>query len=259
MFFLADPHPGRHVMGVRHAIVAGWVVVGLLGASCNAIFGLDDVRPAPTEGRGGQGGGHGGSGGGVAGNAGGGGVGPGGTGGRACGRELLTNGDFDLGMASWNEAPERTALVRKFDDPEVTAHQVTPHSGLYVLRLGAPSTNSYVFHYVEQYADIPSDALEITISGYVQVRTEEEMDRVYDEAWVQLFDEFEPSSPFFQSVPRWSNLTHANSWTLLSFPVDVTSIAGKQMVFRIVADLDTSVPTYFYFDSVSVTVSGCLP
>ena len=76
---------------------------------------------------------------------------------------------------------------------------------------------------------------------------------------VQLFDEFEPASPFFQSVPRWSNLTHANSWTLLSFPVDVTSIAGKEMVFRIVADLDTSVPTYFYFDTVSVTVSGCLP
>jgi hypothetical protein len=218
-------------------------VVGLLGASCNAILGLDEVRPVPADGQGGGGSG-----------------GPaGGTSGRSCGSELLTNGTFDVGMTSWNEAPERTALVRKFDDPDVQAHQVTPQSGLYVLRLGAPSTDSYVVHYVEQYADIPADAQEITISGYVQVRTEEDRARVYDEAWVQLFDEFQRSTPFFSSVPRWSNLTQADSWTTFSFPVDVTSIAGKQMVFQLIADLDTGVPTYFYFDTVSVAVTGCGP
>jgi len=37
------------------------------------------------------------------------------------------------------------------------------------------------------------------------------------------------------------------------------SIAGKQMVFRIVADLATSGPTYFFLDTVSVAVTRCSP
>jgi hypothetical protein len=170
----------------------------------------------------------------------------------------LTNGDFELGMSAWNEAPQGTPLVRRFDDPEVASHQVTPQSGLYGLRLGAPS-NNYVVHYVEQHADIPIGALDVTISGHLQIRTDEPSDDVYDEAYVQLFDESTPSSPLFRSAPRWSNLTPASNWTSFSFPVNVASVAGKQMVFRIVADLDTSVPTYFYFDTVSVAVTRCSP
>ena len=117
-------------------------------------------------------------------------------------------------------------------EDDASSHQVTPQSGLYVLRLGAPSTNNYVVHYVEQYANIPSGALEITISGHLQIRTDEPPDDVYDEAYVQLFDESLPASPFFRSAPRWSNLTQASSWTPFSFPVNVASVAGKQLVFR---------------------------
>ena len=159
-------------------------------------------------------------------------------------------------MSAWNEAPQGTPLVRRFDDPEVASHQVAPQSGLYVLRLGAPS-NNYVVHYVEQHADIPLGALELTISGQLQIRTDEPPDDVYDEAYVQLFDESTPSSPLFRSAPRWSNLTPASNWTSFSFAVNVASVAGKQMVFRIVADLDTSIPTYFYFDTLSVAVTRC--
>jgi hypothetical protein len=201
----------------------------------------------------------GGAGAGSAGAAGTGSAGVGGAGGGTCRRELLTNGDFDLGVSPWSEAPQGTRLVRRFDDAEVASHQVTPQSGLYVLRLGAPSNNSYVVHYVEQYATIPSGALEITISGQLQIRTEEPPDDVYDEAYLQLFDESMPASPLFRSAPRWSNLTQASSWTPFSFPVNVASVAGKQMVFRIIADLDTSVPTYFYFDTLSVAVTRCSP
>jgi hypothetical protein len=199
--------------------------------------------------------------GGRAGNGGGAaGTGAAGTGGGAstCRRELLTNGDFDLAMTSWNEAPQGTALVRRSGDAELASDQVTPQSGLYVLRLGAPSDNKYVVHYVEQHADIPTGALEVTISGYLQVRTEEPPDDVYDEAYVQLSAEATPASPFFRSGP-WTNLTQANSWTPFSFPVNVSTIAGKQMIFRIVANLDTSTPTYFYFDTISVAVTRCAP
>jgi hypothetical protein len=162
-------------------------------------------------------------------------------------------------MTSWNEAPQGTRLVRRFDDAEVASHQVTPQSGLAVLRLGAPSTNNYVVHYVEQHANIPAGALDITISGYLQIRTDEPPDDLYDEASIQLFEEPTPAAPLFRSAPRWTNLTQANTWTPFSFPVNVASVAGKQMVFRVIAELDTSVPTYFYFDTLSIVVTRCSP
>jgi hypothetical protein len=84
-------------------------------------------------------------------------------------------------------------------------------------------------------------------------------DDIYDEAYVQLSDEATPASPFFRSAPLWTNLTQANAWTPFSFAVNVSTIAGKQMIFRIVADLDTSTPTYFYFDTISVAVTRCAP
>jgi len=258
----------------------GCCLAGVLGASCGDISVSHDDGGAGSSGAdGGRGGGAGnaagtagaGSAGAAgAGSAGAAGTGPAGAGGggrggtaggggaATCRRELLTNGDFELGMSSWNEAPQGTPLVRRFDAPEIATHQVTPQSGLYVLRLGAPS-NNYVVHYVEQHADIPIGALDVTISGHLQIRTDEPSDDVYDEAYVQLFDESTPSSPLFRSAPRWSNLTPASTWTSFSFPVNVAAVAGKQMVFRIVADLDTSVPTYFYFDTVSVAVTRCSP
>jgi hypothetical protein len=168
------------------------------------------------------------------------------------------NGDFELARSGWSEAPQGTALVRRFDDPDVTSHQITPHSGQYVLRLGAPSTN-YVVHYVEQYANIPSGAQEITVSGQLQVRTEEPPDDVYDEAYVQLAEESSPASPFFRSAPVWTNLTQASGWKPFTFTVNVASVAGKPMVFRVLASLDTSVATYFYFDTLSVLVTRCAP
>jgi hypothetical protein len=92
----------------------------------------------------------------------------------------------------------------------------------------------------------------------VQLRTEEPADDIYDVAYVQLAEEATPASPVFRSA-NWSNLTQAKTWTAFSFPVNVASVAGKQLVFRILADLDTSTPTYFYFDTVSVAVTRCAP
>jgi hypothetical protein len=254
-----DPDMGRtrFAIRVRHAraaacVVLAFVVLAFVAASCNAILGLDPVHRADDGGAGGGGsvGSKGGSGGSVAGAA--------GAGGPSCGWELSTDGDFDVGMKPWNEAPTGTVLVRAADDPEVQAHGVTPLSGTNVLRLGAPSTG-YLVHYVEQYAEIPADALEVTISGYLQVRSEEDMERVYDTAYVQLFEERRRGSPFFTSDPPWSNLTPAADWTRFALPLDVTSMAGKEMVFQIVADLDNGGATYFYFDNVSVAVTRCLP
>jgi hypothetical protein len=211
---------------------------------------------AGTIAAGGRGGGAAGTNPGVAGAAGRGGAGGGGG---ACRRELLTNGDFELASTAWNEAPLGTRLIRRADDAEIAGQQVTAQSGAFVVRLGAPSTNNYVVHYIEQYANIPSNAREVTISGHVQVRTQEPADDIYDVAYVRLFDESMPASNFFRNTPPWSNLTAASGWTAFSFPVDVASIAGREMVFRIVADLDTSVPTYFFFDTVSITVTRCSP
>ena len=179
-------------------------------------------------------------------------------GGAGCRRELLTNGDFELAMSLVERgAAGHTAgaQVRRRGGREPPDHAA-------IRSLRPPTRRSQhqlLVHYVEQYANIPSGALEITISGYLQIRTEEPADDIYDEAYVQLFDEATPASPLFRSAPRWSNLTQANGWTPFSFPVNVASVAGKQLVFRVLADLDTSVPTYFYFDTLSVAVTRCSP
>jgi len=173
----------------------------------------------------------------------------------SCGLELLMNGDFELGMTMWNEAPLGTALVRRDTDPVLVADGVTPQSGQFLLRLGGPST-AFLTHYVERYIEIPADASEITVSGYLQVRTQDTDANKHAEASIVIAVERQ-NPPFFTSAPTWSNLTVATSWTSFAFRVPVASMAGEQMVFRIIANLETSVATYFYFDTISVAVTGC--
>jgi hypothetical protein len=162
-----------------------------------------------------------------------------------------------MGMAAWNEAPLGTTLVFRNTDAAVIADGVTPQSGQFVLRLGGPSTD-YLTHYVEQYIDIPPDATEVTVSGYLQVRTLETENLPNDKAYVVIAEEPQFDPPFFLSMP-WSNLTPATSWTAFAVKAAVASVAGKQMVLRIIANLDTSIATYFYFDAISAVVTGCSP
>jgi hypothetical protein len=95
----------------------------------------------------------------------------------------------------------RRGGIRRPSDTEIAGQQVTAQSGAFVVRLGAASTNNYVVHYLEQYATIPSKALEVTISGYLRVRTQEPADDVYDVAYVRLFEESMPASNFFRTCP----------------------------------------------------------
>jgi hypothetical protein len=276
------PRPRQRSWRAAAVGVTGWAALGSLATACNAIFGLDDVRLADRDGGAGgrgtggatigtggaaSGGATGATGGAASGGAtgatGGRNGGGGGAGGSPCLRELSRNASFDMGMTSWNEVPLRGTLVFRHDDPQVVGHAVTPHSGDSVLRLGAPNgvDEEWVIHYIEQYIDIPNEATEVTISGYLQVRTEEPPAEAteYDYAYVMIFDEFQQQPPFYRSTPRWTNLTQAPSWTRFSFNVDVTAVPRQEMVFRIMCDLDGSKPTYFYFDSVSVAVTACAP
>jgi hypothetical protein len=253
--------------------------------ACNAILGLDDVRPLLAD-AGTDGGGGGGAGGATTGNSGVGGAvgiggvsgtggagGVGGTSGNAgrtgtagagaadagrssCGLELSKNGNFELGTSSWDEAPLGTTLVFRGNDPALIADGVTPHSGQFVLRLGAPS-DTFLTHYVEQYVDIPADASELTVSGFLQIRTLETAPDIIDEALVMFSDDIHPDQPLLASEPTWSNLTAAATWIPFTFKFAVAAIANKELRFKIVANLDESIATYFYFDDISVMVTSC--
>ena len=229
---------GMH-RAVSSMALTGVAAAGLMAAACNAIFGLDDVSPLMSDG----------------GTA----SGAGGVGGSMCGRELLRNGGFEMGMMGWFSAPEDAVVFRRDDDAELTTQAVAPHSPPYLLRLGG-GASGFLVSWIDQQLDLPADALEVTISGYLLVKTDEEPDDDYDSALVELTRETATTTTsVFRSIPRWTNRTPAATWTPFSIPVNVASFAGTQVMFRLAAELDQGVASYFFFDSVSLTVTGCRP
>ena len=268
---------------------AGSAATFFLVAGCNALLGLGDVRLIdPDAGRstGGQNGQGGGAGGGVGGGVGGfGGGALGGVGGRggsgvgagaggsagaragagggsgtgggpACGGELLQNGNFDLGVSGWSTAPGNLTLIRREDNAEDLALAVTPQAGSHLLRVGGPDYG--FFSYAEQYMEIPANALEVTITGFLTIRTEEPADHDYDHAFVHLEIET-PRTTVYETTPLWSNLTAAGDWISFSQTADVSAHAGTELLFRLIGDPDASLATYFFFDTVSASVTRCRP
>jgi hypothetical protein len=274
------------------AIVMG--IAGLAVPSCNAILGLDPVSKEPPDaggagggtaaggaGGGGSGGivlGGGGGSGGVAGHGAGGVTGSGGATGRAgapgsgggmagsgsggaagaggapCGGELIRNGNFDLGDFVWNSVPTGDMLVVRQDSPTLgAAGPVTAQSGAFIVHLGGPK--SFLVDWVNQNVTIPANAIELTASGYVMIRTDElTSSGPVDVARVQLGGD---SGYLEMHFGVFSNLDATSTWTPFTFTMNVTSLAGTDNVFELYARLDDTIETDFLFDTLSLRVTGC--
>lgn len=168
----------------------------------------------------------------------------------------MHNGDFDLGLAGWSTAPGDMTLIRGADDAEDLALAVTPQAGSHLLRVGGPGYRFY--SYAEQYVLIPANALELTITGFLTIRTEEPSDDDYDNAFVRLDIEI-PRTIVYETDPTWSNRTAAGDWIPFTQTVDVSAQAGTELLFRLIGDPDETVATYFFFDTVSASVTRCRP
>jgi hypothetical protein len=80
-------------------------------------------------------------------------------------------------------------------------------------------------------------------------------DYPYDKAWPDIvFD-----GPNLKFVDDWSNLDAVDTWTPFTGRLDVTGKGGQIGTFRLFAALDKTWASYFFFDSVSLTVTACGP
>jgi hypothetical protein len=215
---------------------------------------------AGTGGTADAGAGTGGAGGGSGGRIGTGGAGGRGTGGRggSCGQQLLRNGSFEGGSVVWSEVPVGSvSIIRRDDDLEVMAQGVSPQSPRYLARLGG--TKNYFVTYLEQDNVVPSDAKELTIDGYVLILTNEvTTTEQRDIARIEIEFDVKPAPVFIQ----WSNLDAVSTWVHFTAALNPGTKAGQIGTLRILADLNEDeqmVPTYFFFDSVSLTVTACGP
>ncbi len=165
--------------------------------------------------------------------------------------ELLANGDFEQGNVRWTASPPARPLIVRDDELAALAAQsiqaVTPPN---VAWLGYDLINTTVT--LTQAITLPPGTIEVTASGYYQVRTEEG-GGVYDFGYVDLTIGGAPMSP----VAMWSNEDAADAWAFFTETFPVTNPTSQNGSFRLRAVMDDDVATTFFFDSVSLTATHC--
>jgi len=196
--------------------------------------------------------GTGGTGGGVGGGGGRGGNGGGGTGGGACSIELLANGNFD-GMSSGWTANDPTGRPLIYDQTGLNSAQAPQaHSPPNLAWLGFDVDNSSIT--LSQSMTVPANAVTLTVSGFRQIRTDEDNASPYDRANISLVNDTVRQD--LRPQP-WSNQDRSSAWLSFNYSVDAAAFAGATVVFLIHVEMDDDVNTSFFFDSLSVVADVC--
>ncbi len=190
----------------------------------------------------GGGGGGGGSGGGGAGGTGGG----GGVGG-LCTIQLLTSGDFDGTNTRWMQVTNGRQLI--YDQNAVPSFVPAPQTPPRLAWLGYDAKSAKPA--LRQSIQIPDNALQVNISGYFQIQTDE-TDCACDFARVQL-----DVGGTVTNLVEWSAYNENSDWAFFSTFVNATPMAGRTVTLQIEAEMDSDVNTSFFFDSISVTADLC--
>jgi hypothetical protein len=171
--------------------------------------------------------------------------GTGGTGGRPCTIELLTSGDFDGSNTRWMQVSNSRALI--YDQSAVP--DVAPRTPPRLAWLGFDAANMEPV--LRQSIAIPADAVQVNISGYYRIETDESP-CTCDYAWVEL-----NAGGTVTQLTEWTNENANTDWAFFSTFVNGTPIQGQNIFFQLHARMDDAVNTSFYFDSLSVTANVC--
>lgn len=209
------------------------------------------LLPAGTGGSGGGAGSVTGSGGSGGGGGAGGVTGSGGSGGSgACTTELLADGNFDGLATAWTSVTSGRALIYNQGgvDPSVAPRaQSAPNFAW----MGDDVVSETAI--LSQPIAIPPSALSLTVSGYVEVITEES-GAAYDFGYVELL-----LGGVTTPLETWSNLDAADlgDWTFFSATVPVGAAAGARGTFQLRVVMDDGTPTSFFFDTLSFSAESC--
>jgi hypothetical protein len=193
----------------------------------------------------------GGAGGDAAGTGGGGDAGgTGGTGGAIpCTLELLTNGDFESGMTGWTSFTSGRALIYDYADVDPTVVP-PPDSAPNLAWLGYDVLSETVI--LRQTIQVPPGTQSLTISGALQIWSDDDPSIVFDVAYLELVM---AGTPY--EVYDWSNVDKNTSWGHFARELDTTGFPGGSAIFQIRVFLDDGANTSFFFDSLSVVAGRC--
>jgi serine protease len=167
--------------------------------------------------------------------------------------ERLANGNFDTITSSTNTAPDGTWRRTAFTGTSfntLLAGQSDAHSGSAYAYLGVNNSASQTVE--SATATIPSSATTATLSFQTSIVTSETTTATaYDTLRVQLVDA--GTNSVLATLVTLSNLnktSSASTYVLRSY--NVASYKGRNVKVRLVATNDSSLPTTFRVDSVSL-------
>jgi serine protease len=167
--------------------------------------------------------------------------------------ERLANGNFDTITSSTNTAPDGTWRRTAYTGTSfntLLAGQSNAHSGSAYAYLGVNNSASQTVE--SATATIPSSATTATLSFYTSIVTNETTTTTaYDTLRVQLVDA--STNSVLATLVTLSNLnktSSASSYVQRSY--NVASYKGRTVKVRLVATNDSSLPTTFRVDSVSL-------
>ena len=104
---------------------------------------------------------------------------------------------------------------------------------------------------LRQSIQVPANALQVNISGYFRIQSDETGCRATSRA-LQL-----DVGGTVTNLVKWSAYNENSDWAFFSTFVNATPMAGQTVTLQIEAKLDSDVNTSFYFDSLSVTADLC--
>jgi hypothetical protein len=193
-----------------------------------------------------------------------GGTATGGTATGACG-ELLFNGDFASGDSGWtvdsnypNLERDVHPIIAARDESALVLESVEPYSDDYLAWVGGvPDDDRGYTVSFSQTVVIPEGVTELAFTGMIRIQTDEpDSDEMYDRVFIELLDLEEQRVWQFT---RPSNQQAGDAWVEID-PIDphfsdLSFIRGRTLIFRGYSLTDTTGPTHFFFDSLSLTAT----
>ena len=184
----------------------------------------------------------------------------------ACNASLLRNGYFDAGPVNWQQLSNAPGIleVSNVIVPDtlqaLVDANVQPKSTHYLAWIGAaPNPNKYTRVNLVQAVQIPQNVSKLIISGWIQIKTEEDITTDKDEAFDRLdlaLQDPDPNSDDFWSLALWFFTTPTTGWAHFSYEHDEASllaaVRGRALDFIVEGKFGTSKQTNFWVDSLDL-------
>ena len=159
--------------------------------------------------------------------------------------QVLPNASFDGSAPPWVQDPPTTALI-------CGAPRITPFDGAQAACLGGMDGKVQT---LTQQVPLPEGARTVKLSGQICIATVETMPVDHDVLTFDLLD----GATTIAAIGKSTNQQGAASCQFAPFELTTAVTADPAMAtLRIRATLDASMPTSFYLDALSLTVS-CTP